>query len=187
MSAALRVHAVQARSRANGPGVRAVVWVQGCSLGCPGCFNPGTHAPGQGNERPVAELVDWVAGQGPAIEGLTVSGGEPFEQPDGLLELVSAVRAAGRSVLVFSGFTVEEIRARPGGPAILDQIDVLVDGRYLAGERLGRGLRGSANQRIHLLSDRYTLAQVEATPEAEIRIDAAGGLTISGVAPLRVR
>ena len=116
-----------------------------------------------------------------------MSGGEPFEQPDGLLALVRAVRALGLSVLIFSGFTVDELRARPGGPAILALVDVLIDGRYLAGERRGRGLRGSANQRIHLLSGRYTLEQVERTPDAEVRIDAAGGLVISGVAPIRVR
>jgi anaerobic ribonucleoside-triphosphate reductase activating protein len=189
---ALRVHGFERRSRANGPGVRATLWVQGCSLGCPGCFNPGTN-PGThaaaGPDTPVAELVDRILAEGEGIEGLTISGGEPFEQADGLLALLTAVRAADPrlSVLVFSGFTLEEIEGRPRGPETLALIDVLIDGRYLAGERLGRGLRGSGNQRIQLLSARYTLAEVEATPDGEIRIDPAGGLVISGVAPLRVR
>ncbi|HTM20927.1 MAG TPA: 4Fe-4S single cluster domain-containing protein [Kofleriaceae bacterium] len=185
MTATLRVHAVEPASRANGPGVRATVWLQGCTLGCPGCFNPATHA-ADGPITPVAELVDRIAAL--PVDGLTVSGGEPFEQPDGLRALIEGVRArTGLSVLVFSGFTLEELRARAGAPAILALIDVLVDGRYRSGERLARGLRGSANQRIHLLSPRHTLAEVEATPDAEIRIDPAGGLVISGVAPIRVR
>jgi anaerobic ribonucleoside-triphosphate reductase activating protein len=187
MTATLRVHGFEGESRANGPGVRATLWLQGCTLGCAGCFNPGTHA-AAGPRTPVAELVDRIAALAARIDGLTVSGGEPFEQPDGLLALLSAVRRnRGLSVLVFSGFTVEEIHGRPRGPEILALIDVLIDGRYRAGERLARGLRGSANQRIHLLTARYTLAEVEATPDAEIRIDPAGGLVISGVAPLRVR
>jgi anaerobic ribonucleoside-triphosphate reductase activating protein len=122
------------------------------------------------------------------LEGVTISGGEPFEQPEGLHALLSAIRrGSGLSILVFSGFTVEEIAARPLGPETLALIDVLIDGRYVAGERLGRGLRGSANQRIQLLSQRYTLAEVEATPDGEVRIGPDGSLVISGVAPLRVR
>jgi anaerobic ribonucleoside-triphosphate reductase activating protein len=116
-----------------------------------------------------------------------LSGGEPFQQPQAALALVSAVRAGtGLSILIFSGYSIEEIRALPQGRAILTHIDVLVDGRYQAPERLGRGLRGSVNQRIHLLSDRYRVGDVEATPEAEIRIDARGQVVLTGVDPLRL-
>ena len=180
---------MEPRSRANGPGTRFVIWFQGCSLGCPGCFNPDTHAPGPRPGRTshtVDELVAQILAQGDAIEGITLSGGEPFEQPDAALALVSAVRArTGLSILIFSGYTIEEVRELPQGPAILAQIDVLVDGRYEARQRLGRGLRGSANQRIHLLGDRYRAGDVEATPEAEIRIDARGQVVLTGVDPLR--
>ncbi|HWN69790.1 MAG TPA: 4Fe-4S single cluster domain-containing protein [Haliangium sp.] len=184
------VHAMEPRSRANGPGTRFVIWFQGCSLGCPGCFNPGTHAPGARSLHTpdtVDAVVAQILAQGDAIEGITLSGGEPFEQPDAALALVSAVRArTALSILIFSGYTIEEIRDRPQGPAILAQIDVLVDGRYEARQRLGRGLRGSANQRIHLLGDRYRAGDVEATPEAEIRIDARGQVVLTGVDPLRL-
>jgi anaerobic ribonucleoside-triphosphate reductase activating protein len=63
-------------------------------------------------------------------------------------------------------------------------VDVLIDGRYRAAERLGAGLRGSRNQQIHLLSERHTLAEVEATPTGEVRISASGELVLTGVAPL---
>lgn len=185
---AVNIHAIERRSRANGPGSRFVLWFQGCSLGCPGCFNPGTHAPTSQDRRTVGVLVDEILAQGQAIEGISLSGGEPFEQPEAALALVSAVRARSElSILIFSGYTIEEIRAMPQGPAILAHIDVLVDGRYEARQRLGRGLRGSANQRIHLLSERYGVADVEATPEAEIRIDAQGRVVLTGVDPLRLK
>ncbi|WP_428264981.1 4Fe-4S single cluster domain-containing protein [Haliangium sp.] len=188
MCTPIHVHAIERRSRANGPGARYVVWFQGCSLGCPGCFNPGTHDPGGGGDsRTVADVVADIVAQGDAIEGVTLSGGEPFEQPQAALELVRAVRSrSALSILIFSGYAIDELRAMPLGPDILAHIDVLVDGRFQAPQRLGRGLRGSTNQRIHLLSDRYRQADVEATPEAEIRIEADGRIVLTGVDPLRL-
>ncbi|HWU87351.1 MAG TPA: 4Fe-4S single cluster domain-containing protein [Kofleriaceae bacterium] len=181
-----RVHAVEPRSRANGPGARFVVWLAGCTLGCPGCFNPATHDPGGGREVSVAELAAQLAATR-GIEGLSLSGGEPLQQPAAAAALLDAARALGLSTLAFSGYTLDEIRALPGGPLVLDRLDVLIDGRYVAGERLATGLRGSANQRIHLLTGRYQLAQIEATPVAEIRIDPTGELVLTGVDPLKLR
>jgi anaerobic ribonucleoside-triphosphate reductase activating protein len=86
-----------------------------------------------------------------------------------------------------SGYTRDEIRAQPLGPAVLAHLDVLVDGRYVAGERLAAGLRGSANQRIHLLTARYALADVEATPVAEVRIGPTGDVVLTGVSPLKLK
>lgn len=185
----LRLHAYLPHSRANGPGVRAAVWVQGCSLGCPGCFNPGTHdAGGAAEEVAVDALVDRLVALGDTIEGLTVSGGEPLEQPAALLALTRAVRArTALSLIVFSGLTIDEIRAMPRGPELLEQLDVLIDGRYVAGERHASGLRGSHNQRIWCLTDRYREADIEATPEGEVHIGTDGTVTISGVAPLPIR
>src|SRR5689334_21185334 len=108
-----RVHAVEPRSRANGPGARFVVWLQGCTLGCPGCFNPATHEPGGGREVSVAELAAQLAAT-PGIEGLSLSGGEPMQQPAAAAALLDAARALGLSTLAFSGYTEDEIRALPG-------------------------------------------------------------------------
>jgi anaerobic ribonucleoside-triphosphate reductase activating protein len=178
------LHAIDPRSRANGPGVRFVVWFQGCSLGCPGCFNPATHPTG-GRAVAVAELAEQLAQAN--VDGLSLSGGEPLQQPAAALALLEAARALGLSTLAFSGYTIAEIRALPGGPDVLAHLDVLVDGRYVAGDRLARGLRGSANQRIHRLSDRHSLAEVEATPVAEIVIDPTGALVLTGVNPLKLK
>jgi len=184
-----RIHATEPRSRANGPGARFVIWFQGCTLGCRGCFNPATHPEAGGHTIAVDALLDEIAAAAArgSIEGITLSGGEPFEQPEAALAVLRGARRLGLSTLAFSGFTLEELRAQPLGADLLDVLDVLIDGRYVAAERLGRGLRGSANQRIHLFGARYQAADVEATPEAEIRITADGEVVLTGVNPLKLR
>ena len=172
------VHAIEPRSRANGPGVRLVVWLQGCTLACPGCFNPATHAAG-GREVGVDDIAFGD------VEGLTLSGGEPIQQADACIALLDRARRSGLSTLMFSGYTLAEIQGL--APGVLERLDVLIDGRYVARERLATGLRGSANQGIQLLTDRYTLADVEATPVAEIRIGPTGDVVLTGVDPLRLK
>jgi anaerobic ribonucleoside-triphosphate reductase activating protein len=181
-----RVHATEPRSRANGPGARFVIWLQGCTLGCPGCFNPSTHQLEGGQERSVEALLVELASTA-GIEGLTLSGGEPLQQPEVAAELLAGARALGLSTLVFSGYRQEEIEQLPHGRRVLAATDVLIDGRYQASERLASGLRGSQNQRIVLLSARYSLDEVEATPVAEIRISPRGELVLTGVNPLKLK
>ena len=178
----LRVHGALRHSRANGPGTRYVIWVQGCTLGCPGCFNPATHPATGGEEMEVEAIAREVRGL--PVDGVTVSGGEPFEQPEALLALVTAL--AGTSIIVFSGYTRAEIERMPLGPAILARLDVLVDGRYVEKRRIARGLRGSANQVVHLLSSRHRMADVEATPVGEVVIGPDGEVRMSGVDPVGV-
>lgn len=184
----LRLHAVEPRSRANGPGSRFVVWMQGCTLGCAGCFNPTTHDATGGREVSIAELADQLrAAKAAGTTGLSLSGGEPLQQAAASAALLAEARALGMSTLAFSGYTIEEIRELPSGPDVLARLDVLIDGRYVAGDRLATGLRGSANQRIQLLTERYTRADVEATPVAEIRIGPTGEVVLTGVNPLKLR
>ena len=184
----LRLHAVEPRSRANGPGSRFVVWMQGCTLGCAGCFNPTTHDAQGGREVSIAELADQLcAAKAAGATGLSLSGGEPLQQAAASAALLAEARTLGMSTLAFSGYTIEEIRELPSGPDVLTRLDVLIDGRYVAGDRLATGLRGSANQRIQLLTERYTRAQVEATPVAEIRIGPTGDVVLTGVNPLKLK
>ena len=180
----ISVHAVEPRSRANGPGTRFVVWFQGCTLGCAGCFNPSTHAAG-GTELSVEDLAAQLRASG--AEGISLSGGEPLQQAHAAAALLQAARDLGMSTLAFSGYTRDEIMQLDGGPEVLALLDVLIDGRYVAAERHATGLRGSANQRIHLLTDRYSLADVEATPTAEIRIGPDGEIVLTGVDPLKLK
>lgn len=181
----MRIHAFEPRSRANGPGARFVVWMQGCTLGCPGCFNQSTHDARAGREISVDEILAELKAAN--VEGLSLSGGEPMQQIDASIALLAGARALGLSTLAFSGYTIEEIRALPRGGEALALLDVLIDGRYVSTERLATGLRGSANQRIQLLTDRYTRADVEATPVAEIRISKTGEAVLTGVNPLKLK
>lgn len=185
----LRVHGTEQRSRANGPGSRFVVWMQGCTLGCAGCFNAATHPTHGGREIDVDALVAEIAATHAAkpIDGVSLSGGEPLQQAEASAALLAGVRALGLSTLAFSGYTVDEIRALPHGPDVLARLDVLIDGRYVSTQRLASGLRGSANQQIHVLTSRYSLADVEATPVAEIRIGPTGDVVLTGVNPLKLR
>lgn len=183
-----RIHATVARSQANGPGTRMVVWFQGCTLGCAGCFNPTTHAPA-GPWRDVDEVGAELAAAARAgkVGGLTLSGGEPMQQAHAALELLVRARGLGLSTLMFSGYRVEELGAHALGPAVLAHLDVLIDGRYEASQRMSDGLRGSANQQIRILSARHTAAEVASTPHAEIQIGADGSISLTGVAPLTIR
>jgi anaerobic ribonucleoside-triphosphate reductase activating protein len=175
----LRLHAFLARSRANGPGWRSVVWVQGCSLGCPGCFNPQTHDREAGEAAEVAALMQRILAAG--TEGLTVSGGEPLQQAEAVVALLEEARAAGLSTLLFTGLTWEEVRRLPLAPRILRCVDVLLAGRYVAAQRVAHGLLGSANQTVHLLSQRHTLEEISATPDAEAIILPDGQVVFSGI------
>lgn len=183
----IHLHAFWSKSRANGPGLRAVAWLQGCTLGCPGCFNPETHSKDGASRVTVESLASRLLQLGTSVEGLTLTGGEPLEQALAVKELLEELRAHSQlSVLIFSGYKIEEIRNLDHGPEILSLIDVLVDGRYVESQHLARGLRGSHNQRIHLLSSRYCLAEIERTPMSEVSIAANGEVRVTGVEPLRV-
>lgn len=179
----LRVHAVVPSSRANGPGARAVVWVQGCTLGCHGCFNPETHERA-GESVEVDDLLARLVALEDGIEGLTVSGGEPLQQRRAVLALLSGVRAStALSVLVFTGYRLGEVERMPELPELRACVDVLVAGRYEHEHRLATGLRGSANQTVHRFTDRYTASELEEVPPAEVVIGADGRVVVTGVDP----
>ncbi|RRR73160.1 MAG: radical SAM protein [Candidatus Viridilinea halotolerans] len=153
----LNVAATCAATHALGPGLRAVVWVQGCPFNCPGCVAPAWLPMRQARvaapEELVAELLAHLQ-----VTGLTFSGGEPMLQAVGLARLITLARQQRPlSLICFSGFTLDQLRRKPPGPgaaALLDQTDVLIDGRYVANQNDQRGLRGSLNQQIHYLTDR---------------------------------
>ncbi len=181
----LRIHSFWPRSAANGPGLRAVLWVQGCTLNCRGCYNPQTHAPQGGTSVSVADLTRQILAL-PELEGLTISGGEPLQQVRPLRRLLEAVRAASTlSVILFTGYTRTELEAMPEVQALLAHVDVLICGRYLATQRLARDLRGSANKEVYFLTSRYTLAALSSVPEAEVIITPEGEVVLSGIHPLQ--
>jgi anaerobic ribonucleoside-triphosphate reductase activating protein len=181
----LRIHHFEPASRANGPGWRAVLWLQGCTLGCPGCFNPDTHSSADGNWHNTADLCTQIAALGSSIEGITVSGGEPLQQLPGLINFLECIRRQTQLlVLLFTGYTWEEIRKIPRSHQLLPLVDVLLAGRYDQTNRVARGLVGSNNKTIHFLSSLYSAADLERVPEAEIILNTHGEIILSGIHPL---
>jgi anaerobic ribonucleoside-triphosphate reductase activating protein len=191
----LRIHQFLPYSRANGPGVRAVIWVQGCTLGCPGCFNGLTHPAAGGELVSVDSLFTQIATLGDSIEGVTISGGEPLQQRAGVAALLRRIKAeTALSVILFSGFSWQEIgrmgrhnlQSDPTFPlALLHDVDVLIAGRYDEKQHLARDLRGSANKTSYFLTGRYSAADLETTPPAEVVITPQGDIIMSGIDPLK--
>lgn len=144
-----------------GPGLRYALWVQGCPLRCHECVSP-QWLPFDGGipHRPEA-VAERILAAG--VEGLTLSGGEPFSQAAALVRLVDLVRESkDLTVLSFTGFTRRalERHGTAAQQALLERLDILVDGPYLPERHADLAWRGSANQRVHLLSDRHTEADV---------------------------
>jgi anaerobic ribonucleoside-triphosphate reductase activating protein len=156
---ALNVAATWVGTRALGPGRRSVVWVQGCPFRCAGCISPEwiPQRPARVVE-PATLAAELLAD--PAVTGLTFSGGEPMAQAAGLAAVARcARRVRDLSLICFTGYRLERLQERPPTPGVVDhqpEVDVLIDGRYVAARNDGRGLRGSSNQRVHHLTDRLT-------------------------------
>jgi len=155
----LRIAARVRATRVLGPGLRYALWVQGCPFACPGCIAPEFLPMSGGSEIETMQLAGDIL-QVPGLAGLTLSGGEPFAQASGLAHLLELV-AGGRpdlNVICYSGFTRTQLAQRAasddGVRRLLQGIDVLIDGQYRHELNDSRGLRGSANQVVHFLSDR---------------------------------
>jgi len=182
----LNLHAFMPLSRANGPGARAVVWVQGCSLACPQCFNPETH-PFAGGERvrPHA-LFQRVTELGESIQGITVSGGEPLQQRPALQAFLQHVKQrTNLSTILFTGYAWEEVQGMTEANTFLACVDVLIAGRYNPKQHLAQGLRGSANKTVHHISERYTMNEFQSVPSSEAIISVNGEILISGIDPVK--
>lgn len=178
----LRVHALMESSMVNGPGARAVIWVQGCSLSCPGCWNPETHHPLRGSLLAVSEILEWFANASCEyrIKGLTISGGEPMEQAPAVLELLRSLKATHPAMTtgLFSGYTEREL-PESVWRAVQAHLDFAVLGRYIARRRSHDPLVSSTNQVLRLYTTRYSTADF-AAQSVEVHIDDTGLTQITG-------
>lgn len=150
--AMLRVAGIVPESVVDGPGFRYTVFTQGCRHNCPGCHNPQTHDFNGGYTVDINALFEEMS-EDPLIRGLTFSGGDPFEQPAPLAELAQKAHAVGKDVMVYTGYTFEQLLERaksdPATDALLHQTDILIDGPFLLAQRnLELKFRGSDNQRV---------------------------------------
>ncbi|GAA4971142.1 4Fe-4S cluster-binding domain-containing protein [Actinoplanes utahensis] len=139
-----------------GYGRRAGIWTQGCGIGCAGCVSRDTWDPDPDTEVDVAAVAQWCAGLPADVDGITISGGEPFDQPEAFLALLEALHVwrAGRDrevdLLAYSGRSPAVLRARFG--AHLALLDAVIPGRFVAAQAPGLRWRGSANQELIPLS-----------------------------------
>jgi anaerobic ribonucleoside-triphosphate reductase activating protein len=155
----LQLYARLPHTRVLGPGLRYALWVQGCPFRCPQCMTPDA-LPFDGGERlPIAVLMQDILAT-PDLEGITISGGEPFAQADGLAQLLEKIQShRSLGVIVYTGYLYEELQKlaqkNPRIAALLAHIDLLIDSPYVPELNDGISLRGSSNQRLHCLTPRY--------------------------------
>jgi anaerobic ribonucleoside-triphosphate reductase activating protein len=180
----LRLHHLSPSSRVNGPGSRFVIWTQGCSFNCPGCFNPETFPINAGMEYSVEALAGEILSEQTRIAGITLSGGEPLLQHRPLQRLLSLIhKSADLGVILFTGFTWNEIMRIPNISPFLSEVDLVISGRYQQAKRQAHHLIGSTNKTLHYLSARYKSIELD-VPPSEVIISEDGLINISGIDPL---
>lgn len=148
----LKISGIVSESIVDGPGIRYVIFTQGCPHHCKGCHNPQTHD-FHGGKPAEREAILRDIKENPLLGGVTFSGGEPFAQPEPLADLAKELKKLGKHLMVYTGYTYEELlqmaEQRPAIEELLSQTDILVDGPYVEAERdLTLKFRGSANQRV---------------------------------------
>ncbi len=144
-------------TEAEGPSKRFAIWLQGCSIRCKGCCNPHLFQRGVGKKMAPEALMAEVLKIGDEIDGVSLLGGEPFDQAEALAPFLELVAERGLSVVVFTGYTLDEIQKGcvKSGVKLLPWIDLLIDGPYVSRRAVSsRRWIGSSNQRIHHLTDR---------------------------------
>lgn len=157
----LNISKTLSHSRANGPGVRGVIWVQGCTVGCDGCYSLATHPHRKVNIVLPEDLASWICSLD-GIEGVTISGGEPFEQAEAVCRLLRCIRVVrpDLSIFVFTGYEAEFLQHSTDTHvrALIEQIDLLCCGPFMPEDYdINLLWRGSSNQRLIYLSDRYSV------------------------------
>ncbi len=173
----IRVAKIIPRSSIYGPGRRVVIWVQGCSLGCEGCWNEDLWPFKGGESISIDSIIESIDSD--EIEGITILGGEPLQQPKSTLELINKARSAGLSTMLYTGFEPHELSG-PASKALLLS-DIAVVGRYRESERdIGLRWRGSANQRVLILSERYADLKLDEMNEVEVHMDEEGRVEFVG-------
>jgi anaerobic ribonucleoside-triphosphate reductase activating protein len=183
-----------ARSAVNGPGIRAVLWVQGCPRRCEGCFNEEFQPFSPATFVTVDELAETIRAI-PGIDGVTFSGGEPFAQAGPLADLGERLRRDGLTIVTYTGYTATELAGGddPAWPALLAVTDLLITGPYVAALAQPDPLKGSSNQQAIPLGLKIALSRREQLPRhaagrTEFTVAPDGTITATGFpAPALVR
>lgn len=150
----LNIYRICEKSSALGPGTRFVIWVQGCIQHCKGCITPQSRPLEINHLISVNTLAQSII-ESKNINGITISGGEPFLQAKNLTKLLETVLSSRPelNVIAFSGYTIEQLIS-DRAQKLLHLMDLLIDGPYIEELNDGKGLRGSSNQRLHFLTNK---------------------------------
>jgi len=162
-----------------GPGIRSAIWVQGCTLACKGCWNTQMWPKKGGENHSVVELHNLLMNV-EGNEGITLLGGEPLQQSEAVLELIKLQKAAGRTVMLYSGYEPEELDLVQ--QECVDNSDIVILGRYKEELRNTKlRWRGSENQVLYSPTGRYTVEDFpDGETEISVHIDGDGKLLITG-------
>ncbi len=176
----LNINFIYKNSSIYGPGERYVIWTQGCSLHCKGCWNKDTWSFKPNLVWSVEEVLKDILSSKEEIEGVTILGGEPLDQYEPVLELVRKIQLHNLTVMLYTGYELEEVYSK-GYSEILSYVDILIPGRFEESKKnVNLEWRGSENQEIIYLSDKYkNYKQVDAN-YIEITIDENGKQIILG-------
>lgn len=171
-------------SEVNGPGRRAVVWVQGCQRECSGCFNPASWSFELNQLISIDELAEKILSN-PGNQGVTFSGGEPFWQAESLARLAKKLKAAGLNIMSFSGFTLNELEsedAPAGSQELLAQLDILIDGPYVESLAINSPTSpvSSRNQKVRIVNPAFKEKITWASDQMEIHVLKDGSRIITG-------
>lgn len=171
-------------SEVNGPGCRAVIWVQGCPRECPGCFNPDSWSFEINQLISVETLAEKILSN-PRNQGVTFSGGEPFWQATALASLAGKLKAAGLNVMSFTGFTLKQLQSQSapsGSQALLAQLDILIDGPYVESLAINspNSPVSSSNQRVNVFNPDLADQITWASDQIEVHILKDGSRIVTG-------
>ncbi|ERT08278.1 4Fe-4S single cluster domain protein [Lyngbya aestuarii BL J] len=171
-------------SEVNGPGCRAVIWVQGCQRECGGCFNPPSWSFEANQLIKVEELADKIVSHS-SNQGVTFSGGEPFWQAPALTQLAKRLKAKGLNVMSFTGFTLEELHsphAPVGSQDLLDELDLLIDGPFVESLAIHspESLVSSRNQKVRVFNPEFADKLTWASDQIEIHVLKDGRRIVTG-------
>lgn len=176
----MRINSILKKSEANGPGKRGVIWVQGCRRNCEGCFNKETQPYEGGKKMKVSSIIKQFELND--LDGITISGGEPFDQAEDLKNLLTEFKKKEINTLVYTGYTYEQLQLNYSD--ILCLCDYLIDGPYIKTMPSKCRWAGSGNQRFLKLENGKIKKDLtdceEYSQTAEIIIDESGNITITG-------
>lgn len=176
----VRIYKILKQTRVEGPKTRYCIWFQGCSKQCKGCWAKATWDFDAGKEYDVEEIIQDIKST-QNIDGITILGGEPFEQAEALKYICKNTKKLGLSVICFTGNKIEEVYKTYND--ILHHIDLLIDGEFIEEEKdYSRPWVGSRNQRYHFLTNKFSEEEIKQYKnKIEINIEKNGSIFMNGM------